>query len=102
DGIRALIVTGVLTCALPIYGVVVEVVGAAVIASAGAHVLEIGRDLAARDARVVGYDDRPGHELGLELPEVLEVVRLLGVDEREEIGRASCRERGKEASGGGL
>src|SRR5437867_2952030 len=66
-----------------LHGVVVEVVGAAVVAAAGAHVLEIGRDLAARDARVVGYDDRPGHELGLELPEVVEVVRLLGVDERE-------------------
>src|SRR5215470_3458756 len=66
-----------------LHGIVAEVVGAAVVAAARPNVLEVGGDLAAGDPGVVGDDGRAGHELGLELPQIVEVVRLLGVDERE-------------------
>src|SRR5947209_5060656 len=66
-----------------LHRVVVEVIAATIVATAGPDVLEIGRHLAARDARVVGDDHRAGHELRLELSEVVEIVFFLGVDEGE-------------------
>src|SRR2546427_817322 len=66
-----------------LHSVVVEVVGATVVATAGPHVLEVGGDVAAEVARVVGDDDGAGDELRLELAEIVEVVLLGGIDEGE-------------------
>src|SRR5437868_12761066 len=80
DGIRDRNVTGVQTCALPIFGLLGEAAGC----------------------------DRRGEQLGelrLHVAEVDAILRALGARERrahggEEIGRASCRERGGRAGGG--
>jgi len=46
-------------------------------------VLDVRRHVAAEDPGVVGDDDGAGHELRLELAEVVEIVFLGGVDEGE-------------------
>src|SRR2546429_9432780 len=67
-----------------LYRVVAEVVRARLPAAVRvAHVFEIRRHLAPEDPGVVGDDGGAGHELRLELPEVVEVVFLGGVGEDE-------------------
>src|SRR5207247_7526070 len=89
DGIRDPLVTGVQTCALPIYG-----------AHGGARTDVMTPD-AGRRGRLVGFDWLRGIALFLVvLRHVLEVTNLpvtrdvLVLDQGQlEIGRASCRER---------
>src|SRR5206468_9718938 len=95
DGIRDLIVTGVQTCALPIYVVPLLDLGATYIEG------EVPRDLAAAAAEqrhhmleaVAEYDDEllhlylEGKESGSDM--IRRAIR------KGKIGRASCRERGE-------
>src|SRR5690606_40419303 len=88
DGIRAFHVTGVQTCALPIY-----------------HPLA-GSEVRQRRARDPGEADLPPeHPTVQDLPRRacrLEVAGLIGdIAARREIGRASCRERAELATGTG-
>src|SRR5207248_8369808 len=94
DGIRDRTVTGVQTCALPIFGRV----EAAVL---------VGRGQAVRPAVALrdGADDRAGRRVAEDV--VVVVVEVAGHTVHRhgrgaaEIGRASCRERGERSGGGG-
>src|SRR5690625_6070689 len=81
DGIRDGHVTGVQTCALPIYrGDELEVLG-------------VGRGRPGEVARLLHHDLLRADELGELLGEPLARVDGVELDVAEEIGRASCRER---------
>src|SRR5690606_40841739 len=83
DGIRDFHVTGVQTCALPIYGAAGRVlVGVANAAHEPAHGLEDG---------VVTGPRRVGARLPETRERAIHQARVLG--RQREIGRASCRER---------
>src|SRR5207248_7683114 len=94
DGIRDRTVTGVQTCALPIY----------LVLDPGVDDV-LGEDIALEEELVVALQlverllERPGHlrdVLQLLRREAVDVLveRVAGVDPVLEIGRASCRERG--------
>src|SRR5207244_7497866 len=99
DGIRDDLVTGVQTCALPIYLL------APAAAGLGAEVVERGRPC---DLAEPGPGARPMRVVALPEPAcLLERVggQILGgrpiAGQVDEIGRASCRERGWVEGGGG-
>src|SRR5690606_40587927 len=95
DGIRAFHVTGVQTCALPIFRYPAEagsedaVMEAAI--EAGAQ--DVESDLAKPDI----YEDAPGHTIWTDFEDLNEVAEAMS---RAQIGRASCRERAWGGGGG--
>src|SRR5690606_39419623 len=91
DGIRDFHVTGVQTCALPIYPVTVELPCAAipVRGRVDAVALEVAVTALLLAGVVTGGTVMVREPLGLE-PDAV----------RRQIGRASCRERGESAGGG--
>src|SRR5207249_7171192 len=88
DGIRDRNVTGVQTCALPIYGI------------------QTVQHPPFRRHQRCGIRDRRGehpelHQKGDDVPDITVEDRQRREPERREIGRASCRERGERWVGGG-
>src|SRR5205823_11665949 len=95
DGIRDKLVTGVQTCALPICKTASEPDGAELLRGG------LTREILRGAAKVLlGLGDVERHE---ELGRTVGLARGLAVVHvgREQIGRASCRERGWIAGGGG-
>src|SRR5690606_41027571 len=98
DGIRDFHVTGVQTCALPIYEFVAEALRA----------VENHGPAASEDGGEIEVDPGEAGDSGEAAARVRELEARLGeveaqlqAKEQQEIGRASCRERGESRGGGG-
>src|SRR3712207_7380189 len=94
DGIRDIGVTGVQTCALPIYAQLP--VGARGLADRlGREIGEADRDVHRGDDQLDGLHEVPGVERAVGLEELHEVQRrqVARAVVEAQIGRASCRER---------